>query len=68
MIEANPTGKAKKSKAVSLADFAFRKLSDLELAKAVSNIDEGKAEMTAAQHKVSTALVNYHVATIWACN
>lgn len=42
---------AKKYRGVSLADFAFSKLSDLELAKAVSSIDEGQAEMTAAEHK-----------------
>ena len=52
LIEANVTGGSKKStRGVSLADFAFKKLSDLELAKAVSSIDEGQVEMTAAQHK-----------------
>ena len=35
-----------------LSDFAFRRLSELGLAKAVNAIDEGKAEMTAAEHKV----------------
>lgn len=56
-IEANATGKAKKSKGVSLADYAFRKLSDLQLAKAVSFIDEGQAEMTSAQHKARGVLL-----------
>jgi len=43
--------KRKESRSTSLADFAFRTLSDHSLAKVVSCIDEGQEEMTAAQHK-----------------
>lgn len=50
------TGTGKKSGKVSLAEFAFRKLSDLDLAKVVSFINEGQAEMTAAQHKARGVL------------
>ena len=58
LIEANVAGGSKKStRGVSLADFAFKKLSDLELAKGVSAIDEGQAEMTAAQHKARGVLL-----------
>ena len=48
--------KGKKKKAVSLADFAFRRFSDLGLAKQVQRIDEGQVEMSAAQHKARGVL------------
>jgi len=58
LIEANVTSGSKKStQGVSLADFAFKKLSDLELAKAVSSIDEGQVETTAAKHKENGVLL-----------
>lgn len=51
------TGKSKKKKGVSLADYAFRMLADLELVKPVSSIDEGKAEMTPAEQKARGILL-----------
>ena len=59
LIEADVIGsKTRKSRrGVSLADFAFRKLSDLKLTNFVPRIDEGLVEMTPAQHKARGVLL-----------
>ena len=54
LIEANNHGDSKKSakrKGTSLAEYAFRRFTNLGLATSVGRIDEGEVEMTAAQHK-----------------
>ena len=61
LIEIENTDKGKRQ-GQSLAQFAFRRLKDLGLAKPVAFIKEGHAEMTSAEHKargilyVTTAL------------
>lgn len=59
LIEADDTGgrNAKQRKGVKLADFAFRKLSDLKLVKSVAAINEGQVEMSPAQHKARGVLL-----------
>ena len=55
LIELEKTDKGKKQ-GKSLAQYAFRRLSDLKLAKPVTFIKEGHAEMTPAQHKARGVL------------
>ena len=40
-----------------MADFAYRRLTELSLAKTVSSIDEGQTEMSPAQHKARGVLL-----------
>lgn len=55
LIELEKTGKGKRH-GQSLAQYAFRRLSDLKLAKPGGFIQEGFAEMTPAQHKARGVL------------
>jgi hypothetical protein len=55
LIEVAQDGNSRK-KGCSLAQFAFRRFSDLGLAKQVLKIDEGQIEMSAAQHKARGVL------------
>ena len=50
LIEPDSTEKSNK-RGVGLADFAFRRFVELDLAKVVTFIDEGFVEMTPSQHK-----------------
>ena len=56
LIEVADQTKSKR-KGTSLADFAFRRLSELKLAKKVDSIDEGQIEMSPAQHKARGVLL-----------
>jgi len=52
LIEVEQKGK----KAISLADFAFRRFSDLGLLRQVAYIDDGEKDMNPAQHKARGVL------------
>ena len=57
-IEVDDFGSGKKRKAgVPLADYALRRLSDLQLTKPVTSVDEGALEMSSAQHKARGVLL-----------
>ncbi|KAL7541991.1 hypothetical protein ACHAXR_011413 [Thalassiosira sp. AJA248-18] len=56
LIEVRSAERGKKQ-SVRLADFAFRRLTDLGLARSVKSIDEGQIEMTPAQHKARGVLL-----------
>jgi len=58
LVEMEEHGKLTKTKTgTSLAKFAFRRLKDLELIKIVTFINEGRVEMTAAEHKARGVLL-----------
>ena len=56
LIEVENTGGKGKKQGKPLAQYAFRRLTDLGLAKSVSFIREGHVEMTPAQHKARGVL------------